>query len=197
MMIKFEFSGPRTPQRNGKVERKFQTFYGRIRATLNSAGLKEKLRSGVWAECAMTITFLSNITSIKDRETCPYQLLFGAKPKLPTSLKLFGEIGVVTTKQDIQGKLLNRGTHCMFVGYSVDHANDVYRMLKLDTSFVINSRDVIWLKQSYKDWKEKKIPVISYTNDDDHEESIPQVTLPVEEVQEPLATQEKEKGVND
>jgi hypothetical protein len=28
--IKFEFSGPRTPQRNGKVERKFQTLYGRI-----------------------------------------------------------------------------------------------------------------------------------------------------------------------
>jgi hypothetical protein len=25
--IKFEFSGPQTPQRNGKVERKFQTFF--------------------------------------------------------------------------------------------------------------------------------------------------------------------------
>jgi hypothetical protein len=28
--VKFEFPGPRTPQRNGKVERKFQTFYVRI-----------------------------------------------------------------------------------------------------------------------------------------------------------------------
>jgi hypothetical protein len=27
-LIKFEFSGPRTPQRNGKIERKFQTLYG-------------------------------------------------------------------------------------------------------------------------------------------------------------------------
>jgi hypothetical protein len=26
--IKFEFWCPRTPQRNGKVERKFQTLYG-------------------------------------------------------------------------------------------------------------------------------------------------------------------------
>jgi hypothetical protein len=25
--VKFEFSGPRTPQRNGKVEQKFQTHY--------------------------------------------------------------------------------------------------------------------------------------------------------------------------
>jgi hypothetical protein len=28
--VKFEFSGPRTPQRNVKVERKFQTFFGGI-----------------------------------------------------------------------------------------------------------------------------------------------------------------------
>jgi transposase InsO family protein len=38
--IKFEFSSPRTPQQNGKVERKFQTFFGRIRAILNNAGLE-------------------------------------------------------------------------------------------------------------------------------------------------------------
>jgi hypothetical protein len=36
--VKFEFSGPRTHQQNGKVERKLQTFFGRIRAMLNSAG---------------------------------------------------------------------------------------------------------------------------------------------------------------
>jgi transposase InsO family protein len=64
--IKFKFSGPRTPQHNGKVERKFQTFFGRIRTMLNSAGLKYHLISGVWAECALTVTFLSNITSIKN-----------------------------------------------------------------------------------------------------------------------------------
>jgi hypothetical protein len=45
--VKFEFSGPRTPQQNGKVKRKFQTFFGRIRAILNSAGLKDHLRSVV------------------------------------------------------------------------------------------------------------------------------------------------------
>jgi hypothetical protein len=37
--LQFEFSGPRTPQRNGKVERKFQTLYGRIRAMFNVSGL--------------------------------------------------------------------------------------------------------------------------------------------------------------
>jgi hypothetical protein len=38
--IKFEFWGPITPQRNGKFERKFQRFYGRIRAMLNGANLE-------------------------------------------------------------------------------------------------------------------------------------------------------------
>jgi hypothetical protein len=94
--VKFEFSGPRTPQQNGKVERKFQTFFGRIRAMLNSAGLKDHLRCGVWTECAMTVTYLSNITSIKEKMICPYQLLFGSKSRLPESLRSFGEIGVVT-----------------------------------------------------------------------------------------------------
>jgi hypothetical protein len=118
--------GPRTSQRNGKVERKFQTFFGRIRAILNNARLEEGLRSGVWAECARTTTFLSNVTALKSRAMCPFQLMFGSKPKLPSSWKIFGEMGVVTTKDDFQSKLKNRGLTYMFVGYSVDHANNAY-----------------------------------------------------------------------
>jgi hypothetical protein len=107
--MKFEFSGPQTPQRNGKVERKFQIFFGRIRAMLNSAGVEDQLRSGVWAEFAMTVMFLSNFTSIKSKEVCPYELLFDCKPKLPTSLRTIGEIGNVTTEANFQSKLKNRG----------------------------------------------------------------------------------------
>jgi hypothetical protein len=39
----------------------------------------------------------------------------------------------------------------MFVGYSVHHANDVYRMLTFDTKRIIHSRDIIWLKEAYHD----------------------------------------------
>jgi hypothetical protein len=51
-----------------------------IRAMLNGAGLKDDLRSGVWADCAMPFTFLSNIISVKNPEVCPHQLLFGCQP---------------------------------------------------------------------------------------------------------------------
>jgi hypothetical protein len=141
--VKFEFSGPITPQRNCKVERKFHTFFGRIRAMLNSAGLKDHLRSGVWAECAMTVTYLSNITPIKEKMICPFQLLFGNKSRLTESLRSFGEISVVTTKNYIQGKLTNRGTPCMVMGYTTNHAHDVYRMLNIKTKKIINSRDIV------------------------------------------------------
>jgi hypothetical protein len=50
--IKFEFSGPRTPHCNLKLERKIQSFYGRIRVTLNNGGLEDSVRTGIWAECA-------------------------------------------------------------------------------------------------------------------------------------------------
>jgi transposase InsO family protein len=63
--VKFEFSGPRTPQRNGKVERNFQILYGRIRSILNAAGLEGQLREKLRAECVMTVTYLSNILSTK------------------------------------------------------------------------------------------------------------------------------------
>jgi hypothetical protein len=113
--VKFEFSGPQTPQRNGKVERKFQTFFGRISAMLNSAGVKDQLRSGFWAECSMTVTFLSNITLIKNKEVCTYEFFFGCKPKLSKILRSFGKIGVVITKANIQSKLKNRGSSCILL----------------------------------------------------------------------------------
>jgi hypothetical protein len=165
--VKFEFLGPQTSQCNGKVERKFQTFFGRIRAMLNSVGVKDQLRSEVWAEFAMTVTFLLNVTSIKNKEVCPYELLFGCKSKLPTSLRSFGEIGVVTTKANIQSKLKNRGTPCIFVGYSVHHANDVYRMLNLDTKRIIQSHDIIWLNEAYHDWIDTKVSQKKETDDED------------------------------
>jgi hypothetical protein len=37
MRCKFEFTAPDSPQQNGKIERKFATLYGRVRAILNGA----------------------------------------------------------------------------------------------------------------------------------------------------------------
>jgi hypothetical protein len=108
--IKFEFSGPRTLQRNGKIEKKFQTLYGRIWAMLNGAGLEGELIDKIWAECVMNVTYLLNIMSTKSSFKSPFELLYDEKPKLHNNLKMFGEVRMVTTKEKIQAKLSNRGT---------------------------------------------------------------------------------------
>jgi len=39
--IQFKWTAPGTPQQNGRVERKFKTLYGRVRAMFKEAGLTE------------------------------------------------------------------------------------------------------------------------------------------------------------
>jgi hypothetical protein len=105
--LKFKFLGPMTHQRNGKVERKFQTFYDRIWSMINQAGLKGDLRNKFWAECVMTITYILNVITTTSNLKIPFELLYGAKPILHDKLKIFGNVGVVNTKDK---KLTNHGT---------------------------------------------------------------------------------------
>ena len=41
----------------------------------------------------------------------------------------------------------------MFVGYSVDHRGDVYRMYDIGTKGIKVTQDVIWLGKMYGVWK--------------------------------------------
>ena len=74
--IQFEYTAPGTPQRNGRVERKFTTLYGRVRTTMDHAGLPEKLRKGLWAECAQTATTIENMIVTPTNPVCLYSQFF-------------------------------------------------------------------------------------------------------------------------
>jgi hypothetical protein len=64
------------------VERKIQTFYGKIIAIFNNGGREDSIRTGVWAEGVRPTTFFSNLTSIKAKDKCPYQLFLAEKLRL-------------------------------------------------------------------------------------------------------------------
>jgi hypothetical protein len=81
--IKVEFLG----SRNGKVERKFQTLYGRIWAMLNGAVLEGELRDKIWEECVMNVTYLSNIISTKSSFKSSFELLYGENQNYTIILK--------------------------------------------------------------------------------------------------------------
>jgi hypothetical protein len=61
--------------------------------------LEGELRDEIQSECVMNVTHLSNIISTKSSFKSPFELLYGEKPKLHDNLKIFGEVGVVTTKE--------------------------------------------------------------------------------------------------
>jgi hypothetical protein len=55
----------------------------------------------------------------------------------------------------------------MFMGYSINHAHDVYRMLNIEMKKIINSRDIIWTNTVYKDRKAQKDKKKSEVDDED------------------------------
>jgi hypothetical protein len=68
LAVQFDYSGPRTPQRNGKVELKFQTLYGRIQAIMNDSEIDGEFRDGLWTECASTANYYDNLIINKDKK---------------------------------------------------------------------------------------------------------------------------------
>jgi hypothetical protein len=74
----------------------------------------------------------------------------------------------------------------MFMGYSSNHAHDVYRMLNIETKKIINSRDIVWMNKVYKDWKDQKDKKKSEVDDEDNavEPNIQAANKTQKEVQE-------------
>jgi hypothetical protein len=96
--IKFEFSGPWTPQHNVKVERMFQNFFGRIRTMLHNAGDNDQLRSEAYVECAMKVTFLSNDASIKNKEASHDELYLAATQSYQQDWNLLVKLAMLKVK---------------------------------------------------------------------------------------------------
>jgi hypothetical protein len=58
----------------------------------------------------------------------------------------------------------------MFLGYTKDHINAVYRFLNINTNMVNQSYDVIWLNQSYGDYKNLSMTEIMLEENDNSDD---------------------------
>ena len=149
--IIFEYKAPGTPQQNGAVERAFVTVMGRARAMMNHAGFTMAKRQQLWCEAAQTVTLLDNILVQDSVKSPPFTQSFGVDAKYAKHLKGFGEMCVVADTNNKVGrtKIDPRGKISLFVGYSTQHAGDVYRLLNPKTRRVIHSRDVKWIGKTW------------------------------------------------
>jgi hypothetical protein len=106
----------------------------------------------------MNVIYLSNIISTKSGLKCPFELLYDERPMLYNNLKIFGKVGIVTTKWRIKAKLSNQGTTSMFVGYT-EHQSNYVRIFNFTINSMINSCNIICLNKTYKEWNNAKITI--------------------------------------
>jgi hypothetical protein len=74
--------------------------------------------------------------------------------------RTFGEIGTTSNNQKIKGKLDNRGYPCMFIGYTEDHASNVYVLFNLNNQAIFMSRNVVWLNKLFHQHMKTKSALI-------------------------------------
>ena len=142
------------------MERAFVMVMGRARAMMNHAGFTMAKRQQLRCEAAQTVTLLDNTLVQDSAKSPPFTQFFGVDAKYAKHLRVFGEMCVVADTDNKVGrtKIDPRGKISLFVGYSTQHARDVYRLLNPKTSRVIHSRDVKWIgKTSAEFYKIKMI----------------------------------------
>ena len=149
--IIFEYTAPGKPQQNGVVERAFVTIIGSARAMMNHAGFTVAKRQQLWCVAAQTATVLDNILVQESAKKPPFPEFLGVDAKYAKHWRVFGEMCVVADTNNKVGrtKIDPRGKISFFVGYSTQHAGDLYRLLKPKTSRVTHSRDVKWIGKAW------------------------------------------------
>ena len=113
----------------------------------------------MWCEAAQTATLLDNVLVQDSTKSSPFTQFFGVDAKYAKHLRVFGEICVVADTDNKVGrtKIDPRGKISVFVGYSTQHAGDVYRLLNPKTSRVIHSRDVKWIGKPWAEFYKIKM----------------------------------------
>ena len=97
-------------------------------------------------------------------KSSPFTQFFRIDAVYAKHIKEFGEMCVVADTDNKMGrtKIDRRGKISLFVGYSTQHAGDVYRLLDPKTSRVIHSRDVKWIGKMWAEFY--KIRMIERTS---------------------------------
>ena len=136
LWISFEYTAPGTRQQNRVVERAFVTVMEGARAMMNHAGFTMAKRQQLWCEASQTETLPENILVQDSAKSPTFTQFFGVDAKYAMHLKRFGEMCVVADTNNKVGrtKIDPRGKISLFVGYSTQHAGDVYRLLNPKTS---------------------------------------------------------------
>ena len=141
--IIFQTSCTRTPQQNGRVERKHQHILNVARA-LRFQG---HLPIDFWGECVLTAAYLINRTpsTILNGKT-PYEALYGHPPSYE-HLRVFGSLCYAHNQGTKGDKFASRSRRCVFVGYP--YGKKGWSLYDLETQTFFISRDVVFSEHEF------------------------------------------------
>ena len=111
--------------------------------------------------------YLSNlaVVTLNKKAATKFEHFHEAKPHHAKHLRIWGEAVTVSGKK---GKVGNRGTPMIFIGYAKNHAGDYYHVYNPNIGYVTEMRDIMWLHHMYYGKPEARDEDIVY----------PQVALP-------------------
>lgn len=138
--IKLETTVRYTPEQNGAAERLNRTLMNKVRPMLAASGLPKTL----WADAAVTASYVRNRSPVTGRDKTPYQLFFGTKPDV-SHLRVFGARVYALTPKQLRNKLEDTSEPGRFIGYPANTKG--YKIL-LDSGRIIISRDVTFKEAS-------------------------------------------------
>ena len=149
--VEVEYTARDTPQQNSVAEVAFYALANKARAAMHHANLPMEMRFRLFGEIFTTITLLDGLTIIEvdGLKQSRYEHIFKKKPKFVKYLRTIGEAGTVKITSDTTPKLQDRGIHCIFVGYALNHPEGCYRVYDPATQRVHQSRDVVWLHRMF------------------------------------------------
>ena len=137
-------TAPYTPQQNGLAERKNRTLVDMV----NSMLLNAKLPLNLWGEALLSACHLHNRITSRKTKVSPYELWNGRKPNLGY-LKVWGCIAFYRVPDPKRTKLGPRALRSVFVGYAEN--SKAYRLLDLSSNSIVESRDVEFIENKFKD----------------------------------------------
>jgi hypothetical protein len=121
-----KYTARKTPQQNSHVETSFTIIAAQARCMLIAGQILDDERFKLWPEAIKTATHLNNLMPVTlggVTQTC-WEHAGYKVPKWTKTLQTFGEAGIM--KDGGNGKVLNRGLTMIFVGYSEDHAKNIF-----------------------------------------------------------------------
>ena len=126
MNFEFEFTACDTPQQNSLTEVGFATLMNHRWAMIHRANLPMMDQYRLAHEAFQCATQLDRLTVVEVEGVMKTRYKHFVRQNLMFAkhLQTWGEAGTVKIKRSTSPKLNDKGTHCMFIGYTYNHLGD-------------------------------------------------------------------------